>query len=78
MDSLEQVKNRAGRPPQRADSFNQREVADVTDGTVLGEYDRYNMRRMLTLGANIPARISAAAVGGSTRRFATRAIPRPR
>src|SRR5205823_7341759 len=30
-----------------------RNVADVTQGTVLGEYDRYNMQRMLTLGANI-------------------------
>jgi multidrug efflux pump subunit AcrB len=30
-----------------------RSVADVTRGTVLGEYDRYNMQRMLTLGANI-------------------------
>jgi multidrug efflux pump subunit AcrB len=30
-----------------------RNVADVSRGTVLGEYDRYNMQRMLTLGANI-------------------------
>jgi multidrug efflux pump subunit AcrB len=28
-------------------------VADVTDGTVMGEYDRYNMQRMVTLGANV-------------------------
>jgi multidrug efflux pump subunit AcrB len=28
-------------------------VASVTNGTALGEYDRYNMQRMLTLGANI-------------------------
>src|SRR5207253_2447351 len=26
-------------------------VADVSDGTVMGEYDRYNMQRMVTLGA---------------------------
>src|SRR5258705_3515752 len=30
-----------------------RSVAGVTDGTALGEYDRYNMQRMLTLSANI-------------------------
>ena len=30
-----------------------RDVASVTDGTALGEYDRYNMQRMLTLSANI-------------------------
>ena len=29
------------------------QVASVTPGTVLGEYDRYNMTRMLTLSANI-------------------------
>jgi multidrug efflux pump subunit AcrB len=30
-----------------------RNVAQVTQGSVLGEYDRYNSQRMLTLGANI-------------------------
>jgi len=28
-------------------------VAKVSEGTVLGEYDRYNMQRMVTLGANV-------------------------
>jgi multidrug efflux pump subunit AcrB len=28
-------------------------VASVSSGTVLGEYDRYNMQRMVTLGANV-------------------------
>ena len=28
-------------------------MAGVTEGTALGEYDRYNMQRMLTLSANI-------------------------
>jgi len=32
---------------------NLRNVADVSEGTVLGEYDRYNMQRMLTLAANV-------------------------
>ncbi|HXE53979.1 MAG TPA: efflux RND transporter permease subunit [Tepidisphaeraceae bacterium] len=30
-----------------------RNVASVSEGTVLGEYDRYNMQRMLTLAANV-------------------------
>src|SRR5258708_10266561 len=34
-------------------SIDLRNVADVTQGTVLGEIDRYNMQRMLTLAANI-------------------------
>ena len=52
MDSLEEVKNI---PISRSQDvqIDLRNVADVTQGTVLGEYDRYNMQRMLTLGANI-------------------------
>ena len=52
MDSLEEVKNI---PISRSQDvqIDLRNVADVTRGTVLGEYDRYNMQRMLTLEANI-------------------------
>jgi multidrug efflux pump subunit AcrB len=52
MNSLEEVKNLpiARRTSQQIDLRN---VASVTDGTALGEYDRYNMQRMLTLSANI-------------------------
>jgi multidrug efflux pump subunit AcrB len=52
MNSLEDVKNLpiARRSGQQIDL---RDVASVTDGTALGEYDRYNMQRMLTLSANI-------------------------
>src|SRR5229473_2640925 len=52
MNSLEQVKNLpiARRSGQQIDLRN---VAGVTEGTALGEYDRYNMQRMLTLSANI-------------------------
>ncbi|KAF2991528.1 efflux RND transporter permease subunit (plasmid) [Methylocystis sp. MJC1] len=52
MDSLEQIKNI---PVARNNEMqiDLRAVADVTKGTVLGEYDRYNMQRMLTLQANI-------------------------
>jgi multidrug efflux pump subunit AcrB len=52
MNSLEEVKNLpiARRSGGQIDLRN---VAGVTDGTALGEYDRYNMQRMLTLSANI-------------------------
>jgi multidrug efflux pump subunit AcrB len=50
MNSLEEVKNLpiARRTAQQIDLRN---VASVTDSTALGEYDRYNMQRMLTLSA---------------------------
>jgi multidrug efflux pump subunit AcrB len=52
MNSLEEVKNlpiaRRG-----GNQIDLRNVASVADGTALGEYDRYNMQRMLTLSANI-------------------------
>src|ERR1700716_2186197 len=52
MNSLEEVKNLpiARRSGQQIDLRN---VAGVSDGAALGEYDRYNMQRMLTLSANI-------------------------
>jgi multidrug efflux pump subunit AcrB len=52
MNSLEEVKNIVVGRSQNG-QINLRNVADVTNGTVLGEYDRYNMQRMLVLGANI-------------------------
>jgi multidrug efflux pump subunit AcrB len=52
MHSLEDVRNLPiSRSPDT--QIQLRSVASVTSGTVLGEYDRYNMQRMLTLGANI-------------------------
>jgi multidrug efflux pump subunit AcrB len=52
MDSIEEVKNLpiAQRAGQQIDLRN---IASVTDATALGEYDRYNQQRMLTLSANI-------------------------
>src|SRR5262249_32865153 len=52
MNSLDDVKDIpiARRTGQQ---INLRNIATVGDGTVLGEYDRYNMQRMLTLSANI-------------------------
>ena len=51
MNSIEEVRNiPIGRSQDTHISL--RNVAEITQGTVLGEYDRYNMQRMLTLGAN--------------------------
>jgi multidrug efflux pump subunit AcrB len=52
MNSIEEVRNipvasRQGQP------INLGQVANVTNGTVQGQFDRYNMQRMLTLSANI-------------------------
>src|SRR5205823_12643070 len=40
-------------PVGKAASLQLSQVANVTEGTVLGEYDRYNLQRMLTLGADV-------------------------
>src|ERR1700737_4460258 len=42
-----------GMDPAQMEGFIVNYVADVKPGTVLGEIDRYNMQRMLTLEANI-------------------------
>jgi multidrug efflux pump subunit AcrB len=56
MNSVEEVKNipvARGTGAGAAGMVQLRSVAGVSQGTVLGEYDRYNMQRMLTLGANV-------------------------
>jgi multidrug efflux pump subunit AcrB len=52
MNSLEEVRNLpiARRSGQQ---INLRNLATIKEATTLGEYDRYNMQRMLTLSANI-------------------------
>jgi len=52
MNSLEELRNLpiARRAGQQIDLRN---LATVSEATALGEYDRYNMQRMLTLSANI-------------------------
>jgi multidrug efflux pump subunit AcrB len=52
MNSVEELRNiPVGR---KADgNILLRSVADVSESSVVGEYDRYNMQRMLTIGANI-------------------------
>jgi multidrug efflux pump subunit AcrB len=52
MDSIEQVRDLPV-ATKAGEQLTLRQVADVSNGSVLGEYDRYNMQRMLTLGANI-------------------------
>jgi len=52
MNSLEEIRNLpiARRSGQQIDLRN---LGTVSESTALGEYDRYNMQRMLTLSANI-------------------------
>jgi multidrug efflux pump subunit AcrB len=52
MNSLDEIRN-VPIVQENGRQINLRNVADVTEGTVLGECDRYNMQRMLTLGANV-------------------------
>jgi multidrug efflux pump subunit AcrB len=52
MNSLEEVKD-LPIAPRSGRQIDLRNLASVSDGTALGEYDRYNMQRMLTLSANI-------------------------
>lgn len=52
MDSLEQVRS-IPIASKGGEQLQLRQVADVTDGTMQGQYDRYNMQRMLTLDANV-------------------------
>ncbi len=52
MSSLEEVKNiRVAQRDGKAILL--RSIATVTNGTTVGQYDRYNMQRMITLTANI-------------------------
>ena len=52
MTSIEQIKN-VPISVMNGKSVLLRNVASVTNGTAAGEYDRYNMQRMITLTANI-------------------------
>jgi multidrug efflux pump subunit AcrB len=52
MDSIDELRNLpVAQAGQR--QVDLRDVANVQWGTVMGEYDRYNMQRMLTLAANV-------------------------
>jgi multidrug efflux pump subunit AcrB len=53
MNSLDEVRNVPVATGQQGQQVSLQNVANVSEGTVLGEYDRYNMQRMLTIGANV-------------------------
>jgi multidrug efflux pump subunit AcrB len=84
MNSIEEVRNipvHTGKNGQGQLSL--RQVADVSDATILGQYDRYNMQRMVTLSANVAgddlgraaARVNEAiASAGAPPRGATVAV----
>jgi multidrug efflux pump subunit AcrB len=76
MHSLEQVKN-IPISRSRDVQIDLRNVADVTPGTVLGEYDRYNMQRMLTLQANIVGEDLGGIADQVSRALATAGAPPP-
>ena len=47
-----------------------RDVASVTQGTMLGEYDRHNMQRMITITANVAGEDLARAADRATQAIA--------
>ena len=54
-----------------------RDVAKVTEGATIGQYERYNMQRMLTLGANVSGEdLGRAADRARPRRPALAAVKR--
>ncbi len=52
MNSLEEIRN-VPIASKQGQQLSLRQVASVTAGIVQGQYDRYNMQRMLTLNANV-------------------------
>jgi multidrug efflux pump subunit AcrB len=65
MDSLEQVRNVPVLDHQ-GQSILLRNVANVTEGTAIGQYQRYNMQRMVTVTANTAGADLGAAAGQVT------------
>jgi multidrug efflux pump subunit AcrB len=52
MNSLEEIRN-VPVANKQGQQISLRQIANIDAGTVQGQYDRYNMQRMLTLNANI-------------------------
>jgi multidrug efflux pump subunit AcrB len=76
MDSLEQIRNiPIGR--SQGVQIGLRNVADVTPGVMLGEYDRFNMERMLSLAANIRGEDLGGAADEVSRAVAAAGPPPP-
>jgi multidrug efflux pump subunit AcrB len=53
MNSVEQVANIPVARGAGGEQVSLQNVATITPGTVVGQYDRYNMQRMITVGANV-------------------------
>jgi len=66
MDSLEQAKNVPVKDHD-GQSLLLRNVASVTEGAAVGQYERYNMQRMVTVTANV----SGADLGSVARQVST-------
>lgn len=77
MDSIEQVRN-VPIATREGGQLQLRQVADVSDGTVLGQYDRYNMQRMLTLGANVEGEDLGRAAAQVDQAISDAGAPPPR
>ncbi|MGE3979464.1 MAG: efflux RND transporter permease subunit, partial [Nitrospira sp.] len=68
MASLEDVRNIPVMPPINGNPWVYvRDVASVTQGAMLGEYDRHNMQRMITITANVAGEDLARAANRVTQ-----------
>lgn len=71
MAGLEDVRNIPVMTPVNGNSWVYvRDVATVTQGTMLGEYDRHNMQRMITITANVAGEDLARAADRVTEAIA--------
>lgn len=71
MAGLEDVRNIPVMPPINGNPWVYvRDVASVTQGTMLGEYDRHNMQRMITVTANVAGEDLARAADRATKTIA--------
>ena len=77
MDSVDQIETLPIHPTGRDRQLLLRDVATVREGTMPGEYDRYNMKRSVSLTANIAGE-DLGRVGGRVRRAIERAGAPPK
>jgi multidrug efflux pump subunit AcrB len=77
MDSIDQIETLPIQPAGRDRQLLLRDVATVREGTMPGEYDRYNMKRSVSLTANIAGE-DLGRVGGRVRRAIERAGAPPK
>jgi multidrug efflux pump subunit AcrB len=77
MDSIDQIETLPIQPAGRDRQLLLRDVATVREGTMPGEYDRYNMKRSVSLTANIAGE-DLGRVAGRVRRAIERAGAPPK